>query len=180
MKQFLFILMFLIGLSSCSDFKKTERLRQITSMEKSLDSLDKIMLKLKVDSLEEMQLAAQMVELQIKNNLKVDSIDLEFGKKLDAYKIMRKSIPKFQKNTVKMKQGIKEIRNTLKSLKFDIENSSGKREKYDEYITFEKKKVNQLEVMMKYMEKSLEKIIQTYKKLHPELSVFSNSLVSIE
>lgn len=174
---FIFSILFFLALGSCSDLKKDSRIEQIVKMEKSLDSLDKELKLLKIDSLENMQLAAQMVELRIKNNLKSDSVDIEFGKKMDSYKRMRRAIPKFQRNLVKLNQGIKEMRGSLTDLKSDIKNSNGKREKYDEYITFEKKKLNQLEVLMKEMQTSLKKIVDTYSMLHQELYTFSMSLI---
>lgn len=162
---------------SCSDIKKNERLESIEKMEKSLDSLDNKMKSEQIDSLADMQLAAQGVELRIKNNYKLDTINLEFGKKMDSYKRMRRAIPKLKGNWEKVKKGIKEMRNSLMNLKSDIENNSGKREKYDEYIKFEQNKLNQISLLLKECVDGKKKIIDTYSKLHIELNQFSLELV---
>jgi chromosome segregation ATPase len=177
MKYFVISILLIFLAYSCSDIKKNERLERIGNMEKSLDSLDNKMNSEQIDSLADMQLAAQGVELRIKNNYKLDTINLEFGKKMDAYKRMRRAIPKLKGNWEKVKKGIKEMRNSLINLKSDIENNSGKREKYDEYIKFEQNKLNQISLLLKECVDGKQKIIDTYSKLHIELNQFSMELV---
>jgi hypothetical protein len=69
------------------------------------------------------------------------------------------------------------MRNSLINLKSDIENNSGKREKYDEYIKFEQNKLNQISLLLKECVDGKQKIIDTYSKLHIELNQFSMELV---
>ncbi|MFM7667726.1 MAG: hypothetical protein ACKO7D_06005 [Bacteroidota bacterium] len=178
MRHFLLILSLLILVYSCSDINKNKRIERISAMEKTLDSIEKIMNTNKIDSLADMQLAAQGVELRIKNNYKLDTINLEFGKKMDEYKRMRRAIPKLKGNWDKVKKGIGEMRKSLKNLKTDIENNSGKREKYDEYLKFEQNKLNQLCLLSNECQKGQKKILESYMKLHPELYQFSMELIN--
>jgi archaellum component FlaC len=120
MRYFVFASLLIFLTYSCSDIKKNERLERIATMEKSLDSLEKTMKVEKIDSLPDMELAAQGVELRIKNNYKLDTINLEFGKKMDAYKRMRRAIPKLKVNWEKVKKSIIETRKSLNNLKTDI------------------------------------------------------------
>jgi chromosome segregation ATPase len=177
MRFFLISISFSFIFSSCSDLKRTERIERILTMEKSLDSIGKIMNLSKIDSLADMQIAAQGVELRIKNNYKLDTINLDFGKKMDEYKRMRRAIPKLKSNWDKVKKGIVEMRKSLKNLKTDIENNSGKREKYDEYLKFEQNKLNQLQLLCTECLKGQMKILDTYTKLHAELNRFSLDLI---
>lgn len=176
MRFLLFIALFFL-VFSCTDIKKSKRIERISAMEKSLDSIEKIMNNTKIDSLADMQLAAQGVELRIKNNYKLDTINLDFGKKMDDYKRMRRAIPKLKGNWDKIKKGISEMRKSLINLKTDFENNSGKREKYDEYVKFEQNKLNQLRLLCDECTKGQKKIMDTYTRLHPELYQFSLDLV---
>jgi chromosome segregation ATPase len=177
MRNFFFTLSLLILVYSCSDLKKNERIERVLAMEKALDSIESAMITSKIDTLAEMQLAAQGVELRIKNNYKLDTINLEFGNKMDEYKRMRRAIPKLKGNMDKVKKGIFEVRKSLKNLKTDIENNSGKREKYDDYLKFEQNKLNQLRLLYNDCQKGQKKILDTYIKLHPELYQFSMDLI---
>lgn len=180
MKYFPLITILFSYLISCTDLKKNERIDRILALEKTLDSIEKVMTSSKIDSLSNMQLAAQGVELRIKNNYKLDTINLEFGKKMDEYKRMRRAIPKLKGNWEKVNKGIFEMRITLSNLKTDIENNSGKREKYDEYIKFEKNKLNQLGLLNDDNKLEQKKIVETYSKLHTELNNFSMSLIIVQ
>jgi chromosome segregation ATPase len=176
--RFIFLAISLLLLFySCSDFKKNERIERVLTMDQALDSIEKIMITCKIDTLADMQLAAQGVELRIKNNYKLDTINLEFGKKMDDYKRMRRAIPKLKGNWDKVKKGLVEMRKSLKNLKIDIENNSGKREKYDEYLKFEQNKLNQLRLLCNECQKGQKKILDTYTKLHSELYLFSMDLI---
>lgn len=179
MRFFLLISLFFL-IFSCSDINKNKRIERISSMEKTLDSIEKIMKSAKIDSLADMQLAAQGVELRIKNNYKLDTINLEFGKKMDDYKRMRRAIPKLRGNWDKVKKGVVEMKKSLNNLKIDIENNSGKREKYDEYLKFEQNKLGQLRTLFDECLKGQMKILDTYTRLHSELFQFSMDLVKEE
>ncbi len=173
-------LLFLIGilLVSCSDLDKSNRLVKIDKMLSGLDSMSIQIKKEKIDTLAEMQLAAQGVEYRIRGNFVTDTIDLELGKKMDRYKRMRRAIPKLRSNLVKLDKGIVELKNSLSLLKKDIENNSGMREKYDQYITFEKNKYDQIVVLFKEFQKNQKKILETYSDLHVELYNFSMKLIN--
>ncbi len=173
-------LLFLIGilLVSCSDLDKSNRLVKIDKMLSGLDSMSIQIKKEKIDTLAEMQLAAQGVEYRIRGNFVADTIDLELGKKMDRYKRMRRAIPKLRSNLVKLDKGIVELKNSLTLLKNDIENNSGIREKYDQYITFEKNKYDQIVVLFKEFQKNQKKILETYSDLHVELYNFSMKLIN--
>lgn len=177
MRFFLLSVSIIFIFLSCTDIKKNQRIEKISGMQKSLDSIEKILISVKIDSLPEMQLAAQGVELRIKNNYKLDTINLEFGKKMDDYKRMRRAIPKLKGNWDKVKKGVAEMHKSLKNLKLDISNNSGKREKYDEFILFESSKLTQLRLLTQECQKGQKQIIELYRILHPELYQFSMDLI---
>jgi hypothetical protein len=172
---------FLLSLSmfivSCSDLKKDEQLKRISKLENGLALIEKDRLNNEIDTLTALKIATNAVEIRIKNYLVLDTIDLVLGKKMDAYKIMRRSLKPLGKQNIQLKQAIREEQKSLKDLKTDIENGSGSRDKYESYILFEKNKINQLQTLLdEYLIKKQE-MLETYRKLHPELNQLSLDLV---
>ena len=176
MRIYLFIT--LIGLfCSCADLNKKEQLSKIDLMNERLDSLNKELIAHTIDSLPQLKLSTSTVELRIKNNLILDKIDSELGRKMDAYKRMRRALNPLGEAFKKVKNGIFEERGTLKNLYSDIENGYGERDKYDEYLTFESDKINKISVLLNDYKEQKELIFKTYSELHDDLYNFSISLL---
>jgi chromosome segregation ATPase len=169
-----FLLSLSILIVSCSDLKKDEQLKRISNLEKGLTLIEKDRLKNEIDTL---TIATNAVEIRIKNYLVLDTIDLVLGKKMDAYKIMRRSLKPLGKQNIQLKQAIREEQKSLKDLKTDIENGSGSRDKYESYILFEKNKINQLQTLLEEYLRQKQETLTTYRKLHPELNQLSLDLV---
>lgn len=171
-------LTFILILFGCSDLKKSDQLAQITELEAQLDSLEAIWEENKIDSLAQWSLSVYDVENRIKKYYVSDTIDMEFGRKMDAFKVLRRQLGPLGKAMNALNTGIKEERVQLEKLSSDIENSNGKRGKYDEYITFETKKVDQLKTLATDFVETKQKAVDTYNELYQELNEFSWSLVN--
>jgi hypothetical protein len=130
-----------------------------------------------IDTLTALKIATNAVEIRIKNYLVLDTINLVLGKKMDAYKMMRRSLKPLGKQNSQLKQAIREEQKTLKALRSDIENGSGSRDKYESYILFEKNKLNQLQILLDEYLKLKNETMATYRELHPELNQLSLDLV---
>jgi predicted nucleic acid-binding Zn-ribbon protein len=164
-------------LSSCMDLKTSEQLDSIEAMNQTIDSLEKVFEENRLDSVANISLKAYGVENRIKNNYVSDTINMEFGKKMDAFKVMRRNLKPLGKALTMIPQSIEEERVKLKELQEDIENGNGKREKYDEYIAFEQDKVNQLKTLVSEYMQVKEQSLKTYNELYDELNSFSMSLL---
>jgi hypothetical protein len=130
-----------------------------------------------IDTLTSLKIATNAVEIRIKNYLVLDTINLVLGKKMDAYKMMRRSLKPLGKQNSQLKQAIREEQKTLKALRSDIENGSGSRDKYESYILFEKNKLNQLQILLDEYLRLKKETMATYRELHPELNQLSLDLV---
>jgi hypothetical protein len=130
-----------------------------------------------IDTLTALKIATNAVEIRIKNYLVLDTINLVLGKKMDAYKMMRRSLKPLGKQNSQLKQAIREEQKTLKALRSDIENGSGSRDKYESYILFEKNKLNQLQILLDEYLRLKNETMATYRELHPELNQLSLDLV---
>jgi len=164
-------------LTSCMDLKTSKQLESIEMMNKTLDSLETVFSEHKLDTVSKISLSAYGVENRIKNHYVSDTIDMEFGRKMDAFKVMRRNLKPLGKAQQNIPSSIKEEKQKLKELKEDIENGNGKRKKYDEYVAFEQEKVGQLKTLVTEYVKIKEASLKTYRELYGELNAFSMSLL---
>jgi hypothetical protein len=162
---------------SCADLKKEDQIKRVVLLEKRLNKIEQTRKASEIDSLTAMKISTNAVEIRIKTYLVLDTINLVLGKKMDAYKIMRRNLKPLGKQNSQLKNALKEEAHVLKSLKLDIENGSGSREKYESYILFEKNKINQIQVLLDEYLRLKQETFKTYHELHPELNQLSIELI---
>ncbi len=167
----------ILFLFSCQDLKKDEQITKLNAMQKTNDSIRKVFYQNKVDTLSNIIFKVKEVEFRIKHNYVSDTIDRKMADKINEYKTVRKKLKHAGKYFNQLERGTKEESETLKKLKTDIESSAGEIKKYDEYILFEKNKINQLNLILKEYISSQSESLISFNKLHAELTEFSLSLV---
>lgn len=155
----------------------SNRLDRISAMERSIDSVEVVFNEHKFDSIAVLSIKAYDVENRIKKNYNADTIDMELGRKMDAFKVMRRNFGPMGKAMSAIPTSIAEERATLTQLKADIENGNGKREKYDEYIAFEETKMQQLRSLLGDFVETKTATLKTFDELYEELNTFSMSLL---
>ena len=170
-------LIFLISFS-CSDLDKEKQLENVLKLTKEVSGINQEFEKLKIDSIPALKLSTYEVERRIKQNYFSDTINLEFGQKMDDYKRMRRMLDPIGKEEFRLHQSINEELSQLKKLHFDISNAYGKRESYDEYIQFEKNKVSQINVLFGEYVKLRAQFLEIYDRLHRELLEYGRGLIS--
>lgn len=175
--KYFFVILAAVLLSSCTDLKKGKQLETIEKMNSSLDSIQTVLFQHEIDTIAALGVAANTLELRIKNNYYADTIDMALGKKMDAYKVMRRTFGPLGRSFSVIKNGVVAEKEVLKNLKSDIENGYGERKKYDEYVKFEEGKVNQLRVLLNDYVTEKEKTMKTFFELHDELNAFSLELL---
>lgn len=75
-------LVFLIIITiSCSDFSRKEQINKVNKLEKELGKLEQDLIANKIDTLSGLRSAINSVEIRIKNNLYLDTINMALGKK---------------------------------------------------------------------------------------------------
>ena len=177
MKLFSFIL-FSCLLASCSDFSKGEQLESIAQLNKTIDSIETVLIEHKIDEIEAISIDAETVVSRIKENLNSDTLGLKLAKKIDAYMHMYRSIGNLKKINSELKKFTKSEKITLKNLQKDIENGDGHRKKYGEYVLFERKKVKQLTGVLNHFVKERKKAIDTYLSYHDNLYNYAFELIT--
>lgn len=170
-------LILLISLS-CSDLDKERQVENVLKLTKQVTAINQEFKKFKIDSIPALKLSTYEVERRIKQNYFSDTINLEFGQKMDDYKRMRRMLDPISKEEFRLYQSINEELSQLKKLHSDISNGYGKRESYDEYIQFEKNKVSQINVLFEEYLKLRAQFLEIYYRLHKELLEYGQGLIT--
>ena len=90
--RILFVLLIGSLLTSCVDLEKSAQTEKIEAMNTTLDSIENVLNENVFDSLSSIQVNSYDVESRIKKHYVSDTINIELGRKMDAFKKMRKSL----------------------------------------------------------------------------------------
>ena len=196
--SFLFLLATSLFLAACGDLDKSKHLKAIAQMEKSLDSMDVVLKENRLDTLAGIRIASNAILTRLKTYYDVDTIDVELGIKMNKFRNIRKAIDPEEDEEGEeggeseeerehegiahrtigsgfsiVRRGIEAESLALSTLKNDIENGNGRRDKYAEYIKFEQGKVHQLQVLLKAYIEHKNKTIKDFNEIYTELNAFS-------
>ena len=160
-------------LFSCSDIEKDRQIKKINVLTNSVGKLKIALSQNKISNVPEKKLAVYTVIKRIKSYYFTDTIDYQFAKKMNSYKVARKSLIILDSDYEKIRIGLREEKIALRKLKSDVLNGFGQREKYDEYISFEKNKTKKIKILLdEYIYKKKEFTI-AFDSLHPLLNDYS-------
>ena len=163
-------------LFSCSDIEKDRQVKKINGLTKSVEKLKIALTQYKISNVPEKKLAVYTVIKRIKSYYFTDTIDYQFAKKMNSYKVVKKSLNNLDGDYEKIRIALREEKIALRKLKSDVINGFGQREKYDEYISFEKNKTKKIKSLLdEYIYKKKEFTI-AFDSLHPILNDYSMRL----
>jgi hypothetical protein len=195
MKIGLLSLLILCAAASCTDFDREEQLSKVDKLSQQVDSLQVALQEHRVDTLVNLRTAVTTLELRIRNNYNADTINVALGEKMEKFRQLKKFFMAEHEAEgeeegeglnhqtlgsayVVVKRGIMAEKSTLLKLRSDISNGFGKRDKYDEYISFEAGKVNQLCVLLEDYKSHKDKILTNFKEVYGDLNAFATQLES--
>jgi hypothetical protein len=166
--------------TACGSMEKQKQLNHLTKMIVQTDSLKKVLLQNKIDSIVDYQLKSNALFIRLKNNYKPTKVDLNFGKKVNEFKELQMLFileKEENKRTLPGEFGIvfsslDEEKKTLNLLKTDIENGRGDRNKYNEFIAFEQGKLNTIKDMLNHYLMRKNKYLPRFRKSIMELNDF--------
>jgi len=163
-------------LFSCSDIEKDRQVKKINVLTNSVEKLKIALTQNKISNVPEKKLAVYTVIKRIKSYYFTDTIDYQFAKKMNSYKVVKKSLKNLDGDYEKIRIALREEKIALRKLKSDVINGFGQREKYDEYISFEKNKTKKIKSLLdEYIYKKKGFTI-AYDSLHPLLNDYSMRL----
>ena len=163
-------------LFSCSDIEKDRQVKKINGLTNSVEKLKIALTQNKISNIPEKKLGVYTVIKRIKAYYFTDTIDYQFAKKMNSYKVVKKSLMNLDSDYEKIRLALREEKIALRKLKSDVLNGFGQREKYDEYISFEKNKTKKIKSLLdEYIYKKKEFTI-AFDSLHPLLNDYSMRL----
>ncbi len=167
--RFLFAISLLLALSSCSDLNKSKQLERLEKMKEIVENSAVLLDDNKIENASEMLSISTEYINRIKG-LEDDTIQLEVAYKLDRFKRMHANLAPALVQYDRFSAAVLAENEALKKLKGDIDQASGKRHKYDEYLSFEEKKVTELETGITLYVEHKELIVTAYDELHNEIN----------
>ncbi|MGM0478795.1 MAG: hypothetical protein ACQERC_06200 [Bacteroidota bacterium] len=167
------------GSSGCQDQHKKQHIAELDDMQSTLDSISSQVNDTNRRNTHTINMAVRNTIIQVKNNYLPDTINYEVAERMNDYKEIRKALSSNSGNYAKVKQAIPEVQQKIEDLKHDIENGVGNRDKYDEYIQFERKKIQDIKDIFSYYQKTNKQFIDRFDSLHPIVSSFADSLTQI-
>jgi hypothetical protein len=150
-----------------------DALKSIEGMQQDIQAIERILNANQIDTLAALRMAANNVELRIKNYYHSDTLNNELGKKMDKFKVMRRNLGPLSKSFSTVKWGIRDERKVLNNLKADILGGHIEKEKCQEYLLFEKEKVNQLRKLLAAYQEEKDKTMRDFFTLYKDLDAFS-------
>ena len=99
---------------SCSDIDKEKQAQNVLKLTRQVTAINQEFEKIKIDSISALKLSTYEVERRIKQNYFSDTINLEFGQKMDDYKRMRRMLGPIGKEEFRLHQSINEELSQLK------------------------------------------------------------------
>lgn len=163
---------------SCKDAQKEAYLVEISDMEKSLDSMEQLAETNRIDTLPALINRIKNKTLEVQNNYYTDTIDYEVADMMNDFKQARKGLSSNSGNLAKVRNNIPEVKQKLKDLSFDINHGVGDRSRYQDYVNYEKKKVEQIGEILSYYIINKEKYIKLYNESAPKVDTFIKELKS--
>jgi hypothetical protein len=171
-KSVFFFILPLFFLHSCGT-PAPDALKSIEDMQQDIHAIERILLANEIDTLAALRMAANNVELRIKNYYDSDTLNNELGKKMDKFKVLRRNLGPLGQSFSTVKWGIRDERKVLKNLKSDILSGHIDKDKYQEYLSFEKEKVDQLRKLLAAYQEEKDKTMRDFFTLYKELDAFS-------
>ena len=171
--RFFFILFIISFFWSCSDIEKDRQVKKIIELTSSVTKLKKELIKNKISNISDKKIAIYTVIKRIKSYYFIDTIDIQFAKKMDAYKQIRNSLKYLGGDYEKIRTSLEEEKMCLSRLKSDVINGFGQREKYFDNIRFEKNKIQQIKSLLNEYNTSKAKFTSAFDSLHPALNDYS-------
>ncbi len=176
--KFLLFISVLITFFSCSDLNKGEQLKAIENIQKSIDSVETVLIETSFDEVDRYFKDAKIVQSRIKENYNSDTISMDLAIKLDKYKNLVLKTPILQKSYFKIVKDTENFKTSVSKLYLDIENGNGNRAEYDNYISDELQNIKLLrELLVKYNTER-KYLIENYQLLHDEVYNFSFDLIT--
>jgi len=174
--KFVLYITFALTLSACNNGNQKELLSEIDEMETTLDSLNVVANDTTRYGTKNIVTSVRETILKVKKHYTTDTIDYELANQMNSYKEIRKGLSKNTSNLTKVKLTIPEVQAKLSDLKHDVENGINDRDKYKEFVNYEKTKIFEISEVLSYYLETSKMFYDRYDSLHPIIKNLGDSL----
>ncbi|MCO5260305.1 MAG: hypothetical protein M9916_09195 [Crocinitomicaceae bacterium] len=161
---------------SCSDLKKGKQLKQVWLLQNSLDSLENNWNTEELTTIDSISAICQNKIDSISHLYDDQYVSMELAIKLDQYKQCSQGLQELKRVQSFFPSIIKEKVQSLQQLEVDIQTGKGRREKYDEYIEFEKNELITINKQYKRYHFTKKKSLDNYSKSNEDVCDFLSEL----
>lgn len=171
-------IVFMGSLVSCSDFKKGSYLESLEDLQKTVDSIETVLIENKIDTFPRLMTSVLMLELHLKDEIAADTLALDMAEKVNDFQRSIIDLKPLDSTYQSIFQAIPHQRFSLQLLENEVQNDSGDRHKYEENLAFEKKRVKGLNTLLSdYIERKNSSLEGIQRNFSP-LSAFVEELKS--
>ena len=177
MRKLLFILT-LLSFTSCVEVSGEEKILEVESMIVQLDSLETKSRELSIENLSEITEWSDTLDVKIRKLFK--PVPFNIGKQIVSFTELKGDLSVFNTTDTLISKRLIIQKSQLVNLKTDIENGSGSRGKYDQYISKENESIEQIEALINKRDSARIRIISNFNELKSNLDSNLNVILSNE
>lgn len=177
MRKILFILA-LLSFTSCVEVSGKEKVMEVESMIVQLDSLETRSRELSIENLSEITKWSDTLDAKIRKLFK--PVPFNIGKQIVTFTELKGELSIFNATDTLIEKRLIIQKSQLVNLKTDIENGSGSRGQYDQYISKEQANIKQIEGLINKRDSARIRIISNFNELKSNLDSNLNVILSNE
>lgn len=167
-------LLVLFSITSCSDLHKNDQLQKIQALEKTIDSLEVVLIENHLSDALKLSNKFKNLSLSIKDYIVDDTLNIEFAEKIDLVQKANLSILPLDSLQNSLNIALKAEKSQLMKLEKDIENGYGERQHYHIYLQKEQSNVQLLRSqVIKWIDRKNE-VLESYQRYFFELDTLLN------
>jgi hypothetical protein len=156
------------------DFKKSEQLESIDALSLKVSEIKEIKLG-SIDSINLYMLKVIRLDSLLKHSYKNDTLSFYDAKNIDSFINLKVFLPELNTAMSEIDSVIIMKSHSIKRLRKDVENSTGVRSRYSEFIAFEKEEIFKVKNQLIENQLLLVKLMETFNSLFPKLNNYLSS-----
>ncbi|MEJ6776603.1 MAG: hypothetical protein QNK85_04685 [Crocinitomicaceae bacterium] len=165
--------------SSCVDFKKSEQLELIDALSLKLSEIQEIKSG-SIDSVQSYMAKVVGLDSLLKHSYQNDTLSFYDAENIDLFINLKVVLPDLNTAMVEIDSVIMIKSNSIERLRKDVENSTGVRSKYPEFIAFEKEEILKIKNQLIENQLLLIELMEAFNSLFPKLNDYLSSFVKGE
>lgn len=172
------LLSLFILFTACIEISGSEQLEQVSHLIEKTDSLEIHHRSVTIDNLDEIKSWSDTVDIEVRKLFK--PVPYVLGKQIASFSQLRADLGPFETSDTIISNGLISIKTRLIHLKNDIENGSGKRAHYNDFILSETTQLDSITILVLKRDSVRNRILTNFNELEPRLESNLNQILHQE